>query len=237
MSRPDLHLDWCNAKAARFACEHWHYSQTMPVSKAVNIGVWEDGRFIGAVVFSWGANRSLGAPYGLAMTECAELCRVALTRHETPVSRVLAIAIRMLKRQSPGIKLLVSFADPVQGHHGGIYQAGGWLYAGTSEPSFEWRLNGKRLNKRAFTGANFGRGRQRVPVGAVRVSVPGKLRYLMPLCADVREAVRRLARPYPKKVDGDAGAMAESAGPGSIALDAPPDQGGEGGQQPTPGLQ
>ena len=42
------------------------------------LGVWENGKFIGAVVFAWGANRHLAGEYKLKMTECAELCRVAL---------------------------------------------------------------------------------------------------------------------------------------------------------------
>jgi len=212
-----LRLDWASAKAARFACENWHYSGTLPVSKAVRIGVWEDESFRGAVLFSWGANRQLGAPYGLEMTECCELVRVALRSHQSPVSQILAHAMRMLKQQSPGLRLVVSFADPEAGHHGGIYQAGNWIYTGRSSPSFEWRLNGKRLNKRAYTGSNFGKARKQVPAGAKRVRVEGKHRYIMPLDREMRRQVASLARPYPKPMC-----------PGSIELDAPPDQGGEG---------
>jgi len=43
----DLRLDWCSHAAAKYAVEHWHYSKTMPVSKRVNIGVWEGEKFIG----------------------------------------------------------------------------------------------------------------------------------------------------------------------------------------------
>lgn len=215
-----LRLDWCSPSAARAACLRWHYSRSVPASKAVNVGVWEDGRFIGAIIYSWGSNRSLGAPYGLAMTECAELCRVAIGQHVAPVSRMLAISVRMLHRQSPGLKLLVSFADPVQGHHGGIYQANGWLFCGTSSPSFEWRLDGKRLNKRAFTGANFGKGAITVPDGAVKVATPGKLRYIKPLDRQTAADVASLARPYPKRVDAQATSMQGFGCPGSIGHDA-----------------
>lgn len=74
-------------------------------------GVWEDDRFVGAIVFAWGANRHPTGEYKLKMTECAELCRIALNKHVTPVSRILSIAIKMPKRAMPGIRLLVSYAD------------------------------------------------------------------------------------------------------------------------------
>lgn len=75
------------------------------------LGVWEDDKFIGAVVFAWGANRHLAGEYKLKMTECAEVCRVALAKHSTPVSRIISIAVKMLKREMPGIRLIVSYAD------------------------------------------------------------------------------------------------------------------------------
>jgi hypothetical protein len=90
----------------------------------VKIGAWESGRFIGVVIFAWGMNRNLGSPYGLGIGECCELVRVALSKHKTQVSRIIKIALAFLKSKSPGLKMIVSFADPEQGHSGGIYQAG-----------------------------------------------------------------------------------------------------------------
>ena len=55
MSSPRLKLDWATHEAATYAVEHWHYSHTMPKSKLVKIGVWEDGKFIGVVLFGVGA--------------------------------------------------------------------------------------------------------------------------------------------------------------------------------------
>ena len=107
----DLRLDWCSYEAAKYAVEHWHYSRSMVAGKSSKVGVWEDGKFIGCVVFSRGANNHLGSPYGLEQTDLCELTRVALTRHVAPVSRIVSIAVRMLRKQSPGLRLIVSFAD------------------------------------------------------------------------------------------------------------------------------
>src|SRR5690606_854940 len=119
--------------AAKYAVEHWHYSQSLPASKKVKIGAWErpaqvaDYLFIGCVIYAWGSNQHLGTAFGLSMNETAELCRVALGKHITPVSRIVAISLKMLKRQCPGLRLVVSYADVDQNHHGGIYAAGNWI--------------------------------------------------------------------------------------------------------------
>lgn len=205
-SKPELRIDWATHEAARYACENWHYSRSVPVGKTVRFGVWEGKEYRGCILYSWGANNNLAAPYGLVMTEACELVRVALKAHIWPVSRMLAVTFRMLRQQSPGLRLIVSFADPVADHHGGIYQAGGWIYSGTSSPSYELRLNGARLQKRAYTGANYGKPKSSIPAGAVKVATPGKHRYLMPLDPAMREKIAPLAKPYPKRAkEQDAG--------------------------------
>jgi hypothetical protein len=114
MGKADLRIDWATHEAAKYACVNWHYSKSLPVGKLVKIGVWEKSEFVGVVLFAWGMNKSLGSPYGLQMNECCELVRVAMKPHECAVSRVMALALRFLRNQSQGIRLVVSFADPAQ---------------------------------------------------------------------------------------------------------------------------
>ena len=78
----ELVVDWCSYEAAKYAVMHWHYSKTMPTHPIIKIGVWEDGEFVGCVLFSRGANNNLGRPYGLKITEVCELTRVALSQHK-----------------------------------------------------------------------------------------------------------------------------------------------------------
>lgn len=217
-----LRLDWCSHAAAKWAVENWHYSRSMPAGKMVRIGVWEGGTFIGVVIFSQGGNMSLGTPYGLTSLEVCELVRVALTSHKAPVSRIVAIALRMLKKHCPGTKLVVSFADPTEGHTGGIYQAGGWLYSGRSADSYEFRLHGKRIQKRAYTGDQFGKpgSKATLPPGAVKVATVGKHRYLMPLDAETKTRLAPRAMPYPKR-----SALVAVGGPASKPVDVQPDPG------------
>lgn len=194
-----LRLDWCSYEAARYAVEHWHYSRSMPVGKTVRIGVWESGIFIGVVVFAWGANPYMASTLELQMTECAELVRVALREHLSPVSRILSIALKMLRFQSPRLKAVVSYADPHVGHVGGIYQAGGWVYIGCTKPEVRYALNGKVLHRRGFTGQVFGRSKKKLPTGATPIQVPGKHKYVMSFDTKTREEVILLSKPYPKR--------------------------------------
>ena len=204
-NKPVLKLDWCSHEAARWAVEHWHYSKSMPTPPVVKIGVWEDERFIGVVLFSRGANNNLGNPYGLKQTEVCELSRIALHKHVTPVSRIIAIAVRMLRKKETGLRLIVSFADANENHHGGIYQAAGWLYSGMSNSTPKYiTTNGQVLHNRQVSKTGFkpqyGEMR-RVPLISSCQVVPqlDKYRYLYPLDAAMRAQIAPLAKPYPKR--------------------------------------
>lgn len=204
MSKVDLKINWASYAAAKYACLNWHYSGCIPMGKLVKIGVWEQGKYIGVVIFSRGTAKYLGKKYNLTQTECVELTRVALTDHKTPVSRILVIALKILKKSNNGIKLVVSFAAKSEGHHGGIYQATNWIYAGETAANAEVTFKGKRLTNRAFmqmvcnSPYSFD---EWIKNNWVRDVVKmTKHRYLMPLDEEVRKSVLKLSKPYPKRV-------------------------------------
>ena len=121
-----LKIDFCSHEAAKFACKNWHYSKCLPTGKLLKIGCWENKQFIGVVIFSRGASPNLLKKYGLKQNEGCELSRIAFTNHKTPITKVVSIALKILSRSNPCLKLVVSFADASQNHYGGIYQAGIW---------------------------------------------------------------------------------------------------------------
>jgi len=216
--RPELRLDWCSHQAARFAVTKWHYSRSMPVPPLVKIGVWEGGKFIGAVLFSRGASPDLLRPYSLTQIEGCELTRVALTEHVAPVTRIVALAIGFLRRKCPGLRLIVSFADPRHGHHGGIYQAGNWIYTGETAPTVEYEsAGGRRWHARQIgrSGVNTQFGARRVTPklkDCIKHEYPGKFRYLMPLDPEIRERVEPLRKPYPRAKQATAGHPPDGGG-------------------------
>lgn len=195
-SKPVLMIDWATHEAAKFAVEKWHYSRCIPKSKLAKFGVWEDGKYIGAVIYGVGATADLVKRYGLEPIQGCELVRVALTGHKTEVSRIVAITLRLLKAKFSGLRLVVSFADPAQGHHGGIYQAGGWTFTGGSAISDEYIYLGKQWQGRAFRHKF--KGMENHP-NVQKVKGTSKHRYLMPLDAEMRKQIEPLAKPYPKR--------------------------------------
>lgn len=230
--KPTLKLDWCTHEAAKWACEKWHYSGTMPVGKTMKIGVWEMPTFIGAMVFSTGAAGvgQIGPSFGMDTTAVCELQRVALRSHAHPVSRMLSIAVSFVREACPSLRLVVSYADPNAEHHGGIYQACGWIYVGVSSPTPKW--------KHIPTG-QFVHNRNVAPSGLVtrmgktnrgykkseceRIEQMPKHKYFLPLDDDMRVKLLPLSKPYPKRA-------------GSAAGGTPGHQPGGGGSTPTPAL-
>jgi hypothetical protein len=216
----DLHGAWCSHAAALFACRRWHYTRSLPAGKSVRVGWWESGRFIGVVIFSRGNTPHIGSPFGLTQTEVVELTRVALGEHESPTSRIVAVALRLLQKQSPGLRLVVSYSDPAQGHVGTLYQAGGWCYIGKSRHESLLRVHGRLFHPRTV-GSRYGhRGvfwlRQHVDRCAERLVVPPKHKYVFPFDAAIREQLRPLLQPYPKRErSADSGTAVPTAGGGA----------------------
>lgn len=195
--------------AAHHAVVHWHYSKVMPTPPLTCYGVWESERYVGAVVYGRGSGAAPFGGLGLNAYQCVELVRVALRAHVTPVSQIVAETVRQLRAQNPGLRALISYADPAHSHHGGIYQAMNWVYLGTTSPTKMFRnpRTGKVHHSRTVSASGLSKyyGQTRVVPrreGLVAVDVPGKHRYVLPLDKQVRRAVLKLAQPYPGPVDG-----------------------------------
>lgn len=184
-----------NQQAALFAVKNWHYSKSLPASKLIRYGVFEDSKFIGVIIFSRGASPHLGNAIGLDQTEICELTRIALDKHTTPVSQLVAKALKLLKASNPGLRCVISFADPKEGHKGGIYQAGNWVFTGKSNSVIEYFIDGRWMHTR-----NAYHHPQR-PFAPKR-EMPGKFRYLYPLDRNMRKKIDKLALEYPNAVEG-----------------------------------
>lgn len=190
----ELRVDWCSHEAAKYAVLHWHYSRRMPTNKLAKLGVWEQGKFIGAVIFGTGAAQHIGSPYGLTHQQVCELVRVALNSHATPVSKIVSLAMKELVKEYSGLKLIVSYADTDKNHHGGIYQAMNWLYVGTTKPDKEYLVDGVwRHHRSANSIAGSVAGLPSKPTSV-------KHKYLYPLDRAMRKQIAPLAKPYPKRL-------------------------------------
>ena len=60
--------------------------------------------------------------------------------NENLKKNVLSYFVSQSIKQMPKPRVLVSYADTSQGHHGYIYQATNWLYTGLTAKRTEWRM-------------------------------------------------------------------------------------------------
>lgn len=186
-----LKLGFCEHDAALYSVKKWHYSKALPSGKLVSIGVWEDEKFIGCVIFSRGANNHLLQPYGLEQIEGCELTRIALDKHKAPVTQIASIAIKLLRKSNPGLKLIVSFADSRQGHLGKIYQAGNWVFTGSVKSTPDFFVDGRWQHQRNMH-SKFG------TIKGLRFETRDggyRHRYLYPLTEEMRVLCDKIKKP------------------------------------------
>jgi hypothetical protein len=228
-SRPELRLDWCSHEAAKYAVERWHYSQCMPAGKTIKIGAWQSDVFVGCIIYSRGATPHIGSPYRLTQYQVCELTRVAFGAHSFQTSKALAFSMRMVARFFSGLRLIVSYADADQCHHGGIYQATNWIYTGLMNQGTRsaFVIHGKKVHPRTINAWGGVQSiewvRKNKDPMATEFVTSGKHKYLMPLDDEMRARLAPLAKPYPKRA-------------GSAASGTTDFQSVRGGATPTPAL-
>jgi len=152
MNKCNLKLDYASYEATKYACLNWHYSKTVPAGKLLKIGVWENNVFVGVVIYGRGANQFLPKHLKVKITECCELVRVALNKHLTPTTKIVAISLKILKKTNPNIKIVFSYADITnQNHQGIIYRAGNWKYHGIrTSKGGHFLVNNKLVHNRSL---------------------------------------------------------------------------------------
>lgn len=198
----ELHLDWCSYDAAKYAVKNWHYSKSMPFGKTLKIGVWENDSFIGSIIYARGASKNIGSPFGLENNVVCELQRVALTNHDTPVSRMLSISRQLLTEKCPKMRCIVSFADTNQDHHGGIYQADNWYFISKTDANRFLSINGEKKHTRSV-GKEYGthsvkKLKNMLGTDDIRyVKSKPKYKYAYPLDNEIRQKLEAMSKPYP----------------------------------------
>ena len=153
------------------------------------------------VVFSIPANKNLGPYLFAGAVEVRELARLWAPNGHRPnlLTEAMSAACRAL-RADVGCEAVVSFADPNQGHHGGVYQAASWIYTGQSEETRVYVTpEGLTLSRRSFHS-----GSKSTPPRVKPIRLAGKHRYVRCLTRTSRRRLRVPSVPYPKSADMEA---------------------------------
>lgn len=119
------------AKDARRIVKQFHYSGKVVANSQVNFGVFLNGRCGGALQFgpSMDKHKLIGLVEGTKWNEFIELNRMAFADFlpRNSESRAISICLKILKREYPFLKWVVTFADGTQCGDGTIYRAAGFL--------------------------------------------------------------------------------------------------------------
>jgi len=200
-----MRLEKASYKAIRYACMNFHYAKRLPAPPMVGFSVFENDVWCGVVVFNNGIE-GIQKPYGVKMGNVCELVRVALNGNQSTTTKCVSIAIKLLKKQNPLLKIIVSYADSDKGHFGVIYQALNWIYAGSMHTSDRYfcKKTGKSIHSRQIskTGykVQFGINKKCFKTDEVRREKAGvKHKYIYPLDKSMIPLCKALSKPYPKK--------------------------------------
>ena len=120
-----------NSKAAREFVKKTHYSGKVVPNSSLHFGCFLDNKLHGVMSYGSSMRKDLINPLvkNTAWNGFLELNRMAFDDYlpKYSESRCIAISIRLIKKNAPHIKWIVSFADSTQCGDGTIYRASGFL--------------------------------------------------------------------------------------------------------------
>ncbi len=132
-----------------------HYSRSYCRNSQLHLGVFLDGRLVGAMQFGPPMVRRvvLSLVPGTPWYDMLELNRMVLAPRipRNAESRVIGMACRLLRRHAPHIKWVLSFADAGQCGDGTIYRASGFYLTGIRWTEFLRLPSGQMVHGLAAT--------------------------------------------------------------------------------------
>ena len=136
-------------KAIKYACMNFHYAKAIPIT-SLSYSVFNNkNEWCGVITYGFGASANMGKPFGLKHGEYLELTRMALNGKQESTSKAMAISLKLIKKDAPLVKLIISYADKGQNHIGTIYQATNWFFIDESNSSgYEVFYKGKWVHDR-----------------------------------------------------------------------------------------
>lgn len=238
-----------------------HYSGKIVPNSRLHFGAFLDGVLHGALSFgaSLDKRKVIGLVKNTGWYEFTELNRMAfddkLPRNSE--SRCIAICLRMLKKQAPQIKWVLSYADACQCGDGAIYRASGFVLTMIKknhalfqfpEPNgltttiiheMNFKAGAKHFKEDFYKSTKGSASVKKFMEEAGAVALPGfQLRYIYFLDKSKLKDLTVPIIPFSEIQKRGVGMYkGEKTSLGSIDVDAPTHQLEQGGSIPTPGLQ
>tara|TARA_S200002703_G_C3764822_1_gene235462 strand:+ start:286 stop:957 length:672 start_codon:yes stop_codon:yes gene_type:complete len=122
--------------ANQFVKKHHYSGKVVPNSK-LHFGCFLDGKLGGVMQYGPSINKkgTINLVEGTGWNEFVELNRMAFSDYlpKYSESRCIAISIKLIKKNAPHIKWIISFADGTQCGDGTIYRASGFKLVGIAK--------------------------------------------------------------------------------------------------------
>jgi hypothetical protein len=196
-------------KAIKYAIMNWHYSKSIPVVQCA-YAVFENDKWCGVICYGTGANNNIAKPYALQQGQVIELVRVALNGKQSNTSKAVSISLKLVKKDNPLVKLIVSYADIDQDHTGIIYQATNWYYEGGTmidAHDCSYLIKGKRIHGKSISDYCKRNGLSKTEDNIKELYntddiekyyTKGKHKYIYPLDKKLVPLCEELSKEYPK---------------------------------------
>lgn len=137
------------SKIANDFVKKHHYSGKVAPNSKLHFGAFLDNKLHGVLSFGSPLDKSkvLGLVQGTLWNEMLELNRMAFDEYlpKYSESRCLSICFKLIKRNAPHIKWILSFSDGVLCGDGTIYRASGFQLTQINDKTENWELPNKQV--------------------------------------------------------------------------------------------
>ncbi len=134
------------AKVANEFIKRHHYSGKVVQNSSLHFGAFLDGILHGVMSFGSPLDKSKVLPLvqPCLWNEMLELNRMAFDSHlpKNSESRCISVAIRLIRKNAPHIKWILSFSDGTQCGDGTIYRASGFVLTAIKKNDQIWSIEG-----------------------------------------------------------------------------------------------
>ena len=160
MSRvKDIRLKVIPSKIANDFVKKHHYSGTFSNTSRLHFGCFLDKVLHGVMSFGSPMDKAKILPIvkNTMWNEMLELNRMAFDEvlPKYSESRCISVAMKLIKKQAPHIKWIISFADGCQCGDGTIYRASGFYLIGLKANKQILNWNGKLIAKKTLDNKNY----------------------------------------------------------------------------------
>jgi hypothetical protein len=144
------------SKVANDFVKKWHYSGKVVNNSKLHFGAFLDGVLHGVMSFGSPLDKSKVLPLvqPCLWNEMLELNRMAFDDYlpKNSESRCFSIAIKLLKKNAPHIKWILSFSDGTQCGDGTIYRASGFVLSAIKKNDQIWQApTGEQFARMSLT--------------------------------------------------------------------------------------